>query len=342
MAIGPGAQDMLRRGVVDTVMATLADKKSNTQKEALMLLSNLSRSVHGSERLMQTHVEGLAGLHMRKLLNWYLSSAGDKKDSWDLVAYIIFNVSQIQEGRDFMRRRSTDLLAQILPQLRSDSVLRRRGTAGTIYNLCFEEEDHYWLLNELKIVPHLLYPLCGPEELTLEDKTGMDPVLWIETWTMATTALLKRFCKLQGEDKERETDEEVIQILLKALLLLCTSRRGREKLRDEKVYIIIRNMDLALTEQEEESKKADGNGDDEQADSGTYVPTIAEQEVGTSDLIYKLVNMLQGDEEYRNRAEADEADKRARDARLEEKSSADAPKHEELQQTGSTSAKDVD
>ena len=117
-----------------------------------MLLSNLTRNVEGADRMMQSDNEDLRGLHMRKLLHWYtnnqVTSAESAGVEWDHVAYITFNVSQAQDGRDLHRRRSTGILAQLIPQLRSASVLRRRGTAGTLYNMCFEEEDHYWLLHD--------------------------------------------------------------------------------------------------------------------------------------------------------------------------------------------------
>lgn len=312
---GVGAETMLERGVVGTIMGLLARDRCPFRVEALMLLSNLTRNVVGAGRMMQSDNEDLRGLHMRKLLHWYTSNPVRSVDGpaaeWDHVAYITFNVSQTQEGRDLLRRRSTGILAQIIPQLRSASVLRRRGTAGTLYNMCFEEEDHYWLLNEVKIVPQLLYPMVGPEEFSLEDKTGMDPLIWME-----------------GPDKVRENDEETLQMLLKALLLLCTTRRGREKLRAEKVYEVIKVMDEALAE-----AKGDAEGDAEVEDGAaagvgagagaaggdTYVPTLAEQELGISDLIYKLVNMLQRDEEFARIEDADRADAEAREGRREEK-----------------------
>ena len=73
-------------------------------------------------------------------------------------------------------------------------------------------------------------------------------------------------------------------------------------------------MDEALAE-----AKGDAEGDAEVEDGAaagvgagagaaggdTYVPRLAEQELGIGDLIYKLVNMLQRDEEFARIEDAD-------------------------------------
>ncbi len=43
-----------------------------------------------------------------------------------------------KEGRDLLRRRQTDILRMLLPQLQSSNAVRRRGVASTIRNCCFE------------------------------------------------------------------------------------------------------------------------------------------------------------------------------------------------------------
>ena len=43
-----------------------------------------------------------------------------------------------QKGRDLLRRRQTDILRVLLPQLQSRNPVRRRGVASALRNCCFE------------------------------------------------------------------------------------------------------------------------------------------------------------------------------------------------------------
>ncbi|KAK2512478.1 hypothetical protein Q9233_016230, partial [Columba guinea] len=62
------------------------------------------------------------------------------------------------------RRRSVQRLLPFTQY--GDSAVHRRGIVGALRNCCFEHEDHEWLLSEeVDILPFLLLPLAGPEEL---------------------------------------------------------------------------------------------------------------------------------------------------------------------------------
>lgn len=90
----------------------------------------------------------------------------------------------------------------------------------------------------MKIVPKILYPLAGPEELDVDEKIGMDPDLWLE-----------------GPDKVRESDQVTRLLLIEAVLLLCaTGRKSRESLRLHKTYTIIKLLDM-VEESEEISER---------------------------------------------------------------------------------------
>mmetsp|Transcript_49541 Transcript_49541/g.84764 ORF Transcript_49541/g.84764 Transcript_49541/m.84764 type:complete len:148 (-) Transcript_49541:102-545(-) len=53
----------------------------------------------------------------------------------------------------------------------------------------------------------------------------------------------------QGSNKEREADVETRRCLLTALQLLCVSKVSRQVLRSKRAYPIIRNMDLAESDE---------------------------------------------------------------------------------------------
>ncbi|CAJ0751521.1 5079_t:CDS:10 [Entrophospora sp. SA101] len=67
--------------------------------------------------------------------------------------------------------------------------------------------------SNINILPYILLPLCGPEEFDLE---------------------------------KREPDTNLRKILLESLLLLTSTQEVREILREKKVYIIIRQLHLAI------------------------------------------------------------------------------------------------
>ncbi|CAJ0626815.1 3546_t:CDS:2 [Entrophospora sp. SA101] len=84
-----------------------------------------------------------------------------------------------------------------------------------IKNCCFAVHHHPKMLSKsnINILPYILLPLCGPEEFDLE---------------------------------KREPDTNLRKILLESLLLLTSTQEVREILREKKVYIIIRQLHLAI------------------------------------------------------------------------------------------------
>ena len=93
------------------------------------------------------------------------------------------------------------------------------GVIGCIRNCCLASSNHEWLLSsEVDILPHLLLPLVGPEELDEDDMDGMPDEL-----------------QYQPPDKTREDDPTIRKHLLESLLQLCATRPGRLTLRDKKV-----------------------------------------------------------------------------------------------------------
>lgn len=120
------------------------------------------------------------------------------------------------------------------------SHIRRLGVASTIKNAAFHVPAHPILLSNLSpdpglpppsiganLLPYLLLPLMGPEEYSDEDTEGMLDEL-----------------QLLEPDKEREADLEIMKTHLETLLLLSTTREGRDVLRQVKVYPIIRETHL--------------------------------------------------------------------------------------------------
>eukprot|EP00977_Amphora_coffeiformis_P014216 scaffold3939_cov166-Amphora_coffeaeformis.AAC.5 len=157
-------------------------------------------------------------------------------DPYQHFAGVLQNATQVEKGRQFLlkhhyttdKEESTTLLQDLLPQLRSSNPIRRRGIAGVIRNICIDKDSSWWLLNIVQITPHLLYPLAGPEELDVDEKKGLHPDLWLE-----------------GPDKVREPDHWTRLFLVESILVLCASgRASRERLRLDRVYIILKWADM--------------------------------------------------------------------------------------------------
>ncbi|KAA1468932.1 DUF383-domain-containing protein [Dentipellis sp. KUC8613] len=123
--------------------------------------------------------------------------------------------------------------------------IRRGGVASTIKHCAFYAQGHQAMLvpdTEQVIVPpstekapginalpYILLPLAGPEEFDLEDQELLPPAL-----------------QFLPPTKKREPDPVLRLVHVETLLLLCTSRWGRDYLRNNGVYEVVR----ALHEQE--------------------------------------------------------------------------------------------
>ena len=190
-------------------------------------------------------------------------------DPYQHVAAVIMNITQLEKGRDFLMKLtscgvsggvkevtstatpsstktsttaqtvSTSHLQSLLPQLTSPNPSRRRGIAGTLKNCCFSQDSIWWLLNVVHLDKALLMALAGPEELTIDEKVGLDPDYW-----------------LLGPQKHREPDELVRLYVVEAILLLLSSggRRARETLRERRTYVILKLADM-VEEDEEVSER---------------------------------------------------------------------------------------
>jgi hypothetical protein len=160
----------------------------------------------------------------------------DGTDPYQHFASVLQNATQVEKGRNFLvklhyttnKQDPTTLLQDLLPQLRSSNPIRRRGVAGVLRNCAMDKDSSWWLLNVVQITPHLLYPLAGPEELDVDEKRGLHPDLWLE-----------------GPDKVREPDHWTRLFLVETILILCaTGRASREKLRLDRVYVILKWADM--------------------------------------------------------------------------------------------------
>jgi hypothetical protein len=51
---------------------------------------------------------------------------------------------------------------------------------GTIRSCLFDNEFHWWLIEETSFLTELLIPLIVSTPFTDAEKVGMDPILWMQ------------------------------------------------------------------------------------------------------------------------------------------------------------------
>ncbi|KAH9840057.1 DUF383-domain-containing protein [Rhodofomes roseus] len=183
-----------------------------------------------------------------------------RKGTLHFLSSVFANLSTTPAGRMFfLKPRPVDAtksegdleypLTKLLVFTEHKDTIRRGGVASTIKNCAFHVQAHRALLSPeservavqpstaeapgMDILPYVLLPLAGPEEFDLEDQELLPPALQFLPAT-----------------KTREPDTVLRLIHVETLLLLCTTRWGRDYMRSNGVYEIVR----ALHENEQVDK----------------------------------------------------------------------------------------
>lgn len=164
----------------------------------------------------------------------------NKYANYDYLAYFFADVSRFTAGRDyFVTEQEYDGVVPISKLLvfteKYDSKIRREGVASTIKNSLFDTKRHLHFLQDdsINLLPYLLLPLAGPEEMDEEDMFNLPDEL-----------------QLLPSDKKRDPEDAIICVHLESLLLLCTTREVREYLREKAVYPLIRALHNATKSEE--------------------------------------------------------------------------------------------
>lgn len=141
---------------------------------------------------------------------------------------LISNLSQLSEVRHQLLLNNGQLVKKLLPFTEyKESSLRRGGVIGAIRNCCFDTNCHDLLLNQLDLLPRLTLPLAGPTPDCFEEDE-------IEKLPIDLQYL--------DQDKDIEHDADIRKLLLEALCQLCATRKGRERIREQNVYLILREL----------------------------------------------------------------------------------------------------
>jgi len=225
---------------LELLLSKITDKTYSNADQAAMLLANMSKSdklgrLVGLKRAVPVGVSESA-YAMDQLMDCFVKGAErgfNKEGNFDFLSYIFADVSRLPSGRQyFITKRDYDgviPISKLVVFTEHKSLIRRKGVASTIKNCCFDLASHPTFLspNEVNLLPYLLLPLMGSDEYLDEDSDGMPEEV-----------------QLLPPDKIRDPDNHILETHLESLLLLTSTRSGREYLRKAKVYPIIRETHL--------------------------------------------------------------------------------------------------
>jgi hypothetical protein len=162
----------------------------------------------------------------------------NKNADFDYLAYVFADLTKHPEiRRYFLEKQEYDgaiPLTKLKVFTEHQSDVRRKGVASTIKNVAFEVESHPNFLSEdeIDIMPYILLPITGNESYDEDDMLAMLPDL-----------------QLLPPNKRRDADPNIIQTHVETLMLLTSTRAGRDLMREIKVYPIIRETHLRVDDE---------------------------------------------------------------------------------------------
>ncbi|XP_069771213.1 protein HGH1 homolog [Narcine bancroftii] len=208
-----------------SLLRDLCDPEYDFSDRICSILSNLSRRVDTCREVFR----GIQnqGVGLAKIVEIFCTDGYNKKVPLYYLGPLLSNLTQLPEARQFILDKDRCVVQRLLPYTQYEgSAVQRGGVVGTLRNCCFDYAHHEWLLSsDVDILPYLLLPLAGPEELSEEETEGLPVDL-----------------QYLPEDKQREKDPDIRRMLLEAINLLMATKSGREVVREKNAYVILREM----------------------------------------------------------------------------------------------------
>ncbi|KAK3839890.1 MAG: hypothetical protein J3R72DRAFT_446924 [Linnemannia gamsii] len=208
-----------------------------------MLLSNMCKNDSIAAKILALESKPVAGLTngttaVAQLADIFLKGTDkgyNPNCTYDFLASVFATLAMLPLGRSLLFTKDDDNLSplsKIVCFTEHSNLIRRGGCITAIKNASFAVDHHPALLDEsdINVLPYILLPLCGPEEFDIDDMEGMPEDI-----------------QLLPPTKTREADAHLRETLLEGLILLTSTREGRDYLREKKTYPVIQKMHAAET-----------------------------------------------------------------------------------------------
>ncbi|KAK3323464.1 putative cytoplasm protein [Cercophora scortea] len=242
-----GDQEVLENIATDEkflgiILANVTDPEEPHANLISMLLANLAKW-DGLKTILtrkRSPPEGLGSddVVLNQLIDLFVKGADgtyNKAADFDYLAYVFADLSKHPEIRKYFL--SSQYYDGVMPlnkikvftEHKSD--VRRKGVASTIKNAAFDVDSHPVFLDEdaINVLPYILLPITGNEQYDEDETMAMLPDL-----------------QLLPPDKQRDSDPNIVQTHVETLMLLTSTRAGRELMRSTNVYPIIRETHLRV------------------------------------------------------------------------------------------------
>ncbi|XP_030230158.1 protein HGH1 homolog [Gadus morhua] len=214
-----------RANVLPGLLKNLQDPQFMFTDQICTILSNLTRHRPTCNPVSKAMVQ--QEVSVAQLVDMFCTEGFNKMASLHYLGPLLSNLSQLPDHRGVMLDPHRSVIKRLLPFLSYEaSATRRGGVIATIRNCCLDHACHDWMLgDDVDVLPFLLLPLAGPEELSEEENEGLPVDL-----------------QYLPDDKAREQDPDIRKLLLETLLLLTATKPGRQTLKKNNVYPIIREL----------------------------------------------------------------------------------------------------
>eukprot|EP00794_Sanderia_malayensis_P014063 gene14063-15529_t len=203
------------------------NENSQFANDAAKILCNLTRNDKGCCKVLSC-VEELN--NDVTFVNFFDAFCNPKHNSYTELPHIglfLSNLTTTRKARNVFFDKESGIIPRLLPYTQHrESNIRRSAAVRMLRNISFETDKHEWLLSkEIDILPHLLLPLAGPEEF-IDDEMDQLPL----------------DLQYLPSDKQRESDPKIRCMLIETLLQFCSRKLGRNYLKDNGVYLIMREL----------------------------------------------------------------------------------------------------
>lgn len=208
---------------LERLLVCVRSRQGVFAEAATKLLSNITKFAESRPAVMVPLLEDLMHIYL----------TGPKHNphcDYQFLASVFADITNLHEGRLFFLSEPAHLEA-VLQDLHSSSVIRRGGIASIIKNCLFETDFHADILEKELRDDFIITTLAGRlldsrSQLTPEERERLPVEL----------QLLDRL--------EAEPDTVVRSIIVECLIILGSTREGRDTMRAKEIYPILREWHL--------------------------------------------------------------------------------------------------